>query len=108
MPNVPPQLAAAPFSGRLAHVRYAINEKLVTFRVLDDGAVLVNHDTGHYDTSNATGTFLWELLARGERTRAEPITALSHELEQDEFAVAGDVKHVLDELTRAQLLIVHR
>lgn len=89
-------------------MRYAINEQLVTFRVLDDGAVLVNHETGHYYTLNGTGTFLWELLAKSERTRAELITALAHEFEQDEAAVADDVTHVLDELAREQLLIVHR
>lgn len=89
-------------------MRYAINEKLVTFRVLDDGAVLVNHETGHYYTLNATGTFLWELLAQRELTRAELITALAQEFEQDESAVADDIRQHLDELTREQLLLVRR
>ena len=102
------ELATSSFFGKLTRVRYAINDKLVTYRVLDDGAVLVNHETGHYYTLNTTGTFLWEQLAHGERTRAELIAAMAQEFEQDESTVDNDVRQLLDELTREQLLVVRR
>jgi hypothetical protein len=37
--------------------RYAINEKEVAFRVLDDGAVIVHYDNGYYTRSTPPAPF---------------------------------------------------
>ncbi len=87
-------------------MRYAINEKEVTFRVLDDGAVIVNYESGYYYTLNATGTFLWELLSEGDRTREELVAELARVCELDEAAVAADVQQHLDDLRRENLVII--
>ena len=86
-------------------MRYAINEKEVTFRVLDDGAVLVHCETGYYDTLNATGTFLWELLDERDMTLEELTAALARAFEQDESSVVADIKRHLDELRREDLIV---
>ena len=85
---------------------YAINEKDVTFRVLDDGAVIVHCESGYYYTLNATGTLLWQLLTERERTHQELVVELARVCEQDEAAVAADVQQHLDDLLRENLVIV--
>ena len=87
-------------------MRYAINDKEVASRVLDDGAVIVNYESGYYYTLNATGTFLWELLSEREQTQEELVAELARVFEQDEAAVAADVQQHLDELQRENLVIV--
>ena len=87
-------------------MRYAINEKEVASRVLDDGAVIVHYESGYYYTLNATGTFLWELLSERERTQEELVAELARVSEQDEAAVAADVREHLDDLRRENLVIV--
>lgn len=86
-------------------MRYAINEKEVTFRVLDDGAVLVHVETGYYYTLNATGTFVWEMLAEREMTVAELADELARAFGQDGQAVAADVQHLLDHLRGENLIL---
>jgi PqqD family protein of HPr-rel-A system len=86
-------------------VRYSINRKQVTFRVLDEGAVVVNCQSGYYHTLNATGTFLWELLDERDMTLEELTAALAHAYEQDERSVVADVKQHLDELRREDLVV---
>ena len=100
------ELSARSALATVRRVRYAINEKEVTFRVLDDGAVIVHCETGYYYTLNATGTFLWELLSEGDRTREELVAELASAFEQDEAAVAVDVQQHLDDLQRENLVIV--
>jgi PqqD family protein of HPr-rel-A system len=87
-------------------MRYAINEKEVAFRVLDDGAVIVHYESGYYYTLNATGTFLWELLSERERTQEELVAELARVFEQDEAAVAADVQQHLDDLRRENLVVI--
>ena len=101
-----PELSTRRALDTVIRVRYAINEKEVTFRVLDDGAVIVHFETGYYYTLNATGTFLWELLSEGERTREELVAELARVFEQDEAAVAADVQRHLDDLQRENLVVV--
>jgi PqqD family protein of HPr-rel-A system len=86
-------------------VRYAINEKEVTFRVLDDGAVLVHCETGYYYTLNATGTFVWEMLVEREMTVAELADELARAFGQDPQGVAADVQHLLDHLRGENLIL---
>jgi PqqD family protein of HPr-rel-A system len=86
-------------------VRYSINKQQVTFRVLDEGAVVVNCETGYYYTLNATGTFLWELLDERDMTLEELTAALARAYEQDENSLVADVERHLDELRREDLVV---
>lgn len=86
-------------------MRYAINEKEVTFRVLDDGAVLVHCETGYYYTLNATGTFVWEMLVEREMTVIELADELARAFGQDPQGVAADVQHLLDHLRGENLIL---
>jgi PqqD family protein of HPr-rel-A system len=87
-------------------MRYAINEKEVAFRVLDDGAVIVHYESGYYYTLNATGTYLWELLSEGERSQEELVAELARAFDLDEAVVAADVQEHLDHLQRENLVVV--
>jgi PqqD family protein of HPr-rel-A system len=87
-------------------VRYAINEKEVASRVLDDGAVIVHYESGYYYTLNATGTLVWEMLSERERTQEELVAELARVFGQDEAAVAADIQQHLDDLRRENLVIV--
>lgn len=87
-------------------MRYAINRKLVTFRVLAEGAVIVNGASGAYYTLNSTGTFLWELLDKRDMSLKELSAELARAFDADEQAVAADVEEHLRELSREDLVVV--
>jgi PqqD family protein of HPr-rel-A system len=86
-------------------VRYAINRTQVDFRVLDDGAVIVHHESGHFYTLNATGTFLWERMSERSMTMEELTAELAREFGQDAATVVADVRQLLDELLREHLIV---
>lgn len=45
--------------------RYSINTQQVTWELTDDEAVIIHFETSAYYGLNASGTYLWSLLADG-------------------------------------------
>lgn len=44
--------------------KYTINKDKITYRIVDNEAVILNLDTGEYYSLDATGTFIWKLLEK--------------------------------------------
>ena len=83
---------------------YVANHARVTWRVVDDEAVIVHTETSEYFSLNQSGTWLWSLL-QTPRTLPDLTTALSARYERDASATAADVEAFVAHLERAGLLL---
>lgn len=83
-----------------AHV---VNRADVTWRVVDDEAVLVHAQTSEYFSLNESGTWLWGLL-EAPRTAADLTAALSARYRREGGETAADVEAFVARLEQAGLL----
>lgn len=78
-------------------------EKEVAARRIDDQVVLVNLQTNHIYSLNATGSRVWELLDVA-RSRDELVAALREEFEVDEGTLERETDELLASLEEAKLV----
>lgn len=82
--------------------RYVVPVRVVS-EVLEDGAVLLNLDSGVYFTLNTTGTRMWELL--GQHGTLESVRkALESEFDVDPGRLAEDLDGLVEQLVAKGLL----
>jgi hypothetical protein len=81
---------------------FVLNERAL-FRLIDDEAVILKLDSGHYLGLNAVATRIWSLLAEGH-VLPEIEAALAEEFEVDEVTATNDIASFLQELQDAGLL----
>jgi len=86
-------------------LKYTINEKKVAWRLLDNEAVIINTDTSFYYNLNGTGTYIWNILDKEKRTLEEIIQKTASYYGKDEKNIAKDVKSILKDLTKENLII---
>lgn len=86
--------------------RYAVNAENARWRVVDGEAVVINLTSTHYYSLNKTGTFIWGLLVDAERSLDDLVEAVAVRYARPNAAVSADVRSVLDELTRENLVVV--
>jgi hypothetical protein len=75
----------------------------VAARRLEDRVVLVNLQTNHIYSLNATGSRLWELLDVA-RSREELVAALRDEFQVDPQELARETEELLASLEEAKLV----
>ena len=75
----------------------------VAARRLEDEVVLVNLQTNHIYSLNATGSRVWELLDV-PRTRAEVVDALVAEFDVERATIERETDELLASLSDAQLI----
>lgn len=85
-------------------MRYTIDRNSASWRVVDGEAVIIHLVTTHYYGLNATGTFLWNLLAEKPHTAAELAAALAAHYGEPVEAVTADVDGILDGLVAEHLV----
>lgn len=85
-------------------IKYCINQKKVAWRLLDDEVVIVNTDTSFYYTLNGTGTYMWSILDKEKKTLQEIVKKIAAHYGKDENSIAGDVKKILKDLVRENLI----
>lgn len=68
-----------------------------------DGAAILDVELGLISTLNATGSFIWQGLRRGE-SKAAIAVSLATETGEDPATVARDVEVFIDDLKRRNLL----
>jgi hypothetical protein len=73
------------------------------WNVIDEEAVLLNLDSGHYYILNETGCRIWELLD-GKKTIADIAAHICQEYEVDENLAAKDTANILEELLKEKLV----
>jgi len=85
-------------------MRYSVNSKIATWRVLDGEAVIINNQTSYYYSLNRTGTFVWNLLVDNEMTTDEIVENASSRYMLDGDEIRGDITAILDNLYNEELL----
>lgn len=85
-------------------MRYTIDQNNASWRVVDGEAVIIHLVTTHYYGLNATGTFLWNLLAEKPHTAAELAAALAGHYGEPVETVTADVDEILAGLVAEQLV----
>ena len=83
---------------------YVLNRDKVTWRVVDDEAVIVHTDTSDYFSLNESGTWLWTLLEVA-RTPQDLSAALSARYRRAAAETTPDVDAFVAQLTSAGLLV---
>jgi hypothetical protein len=73
------------------------------WNVIDEEAVLLNLDSGHYYILNETGCRIWELLD-GESTVANIAGHIAEEFEVTEEVAVCDTARILEELLNEKLV----
>jgi hypothetical protein len=84
---------------------YSINHENTRWRVVDGEAVVIHLASTHYYGLNRTGTYLWNLLLEGERSLEELAAVVAARYAQPLEVVAIDIRGVLDDLVREDLLV---
>lgn len=82
---------------------YVVNRADVTWRVVDDEAVLVHAQTSEYFSLNESGTWLWGLL-EAPCTAADLTAALGARYRRGAGDTAADVEAFLSRLEQAGLV----
>ena len=85
-------------------MHYTIDRDNASWRVVDGEAVIIHLVTTHYYGLNATGTFVWNLLAEKPHTAGELAAALAAHYGEPVGTVASDVDEVLAGLVAEQLV----
>lgn len=81
------------------------NPQVVLTEMRDGTAVLLHLETRFYFTLNATGVFVWKLLASDRTWDHESLAqALTREFEVDLARASADLSALLDELRAQELL----
>jgi len=68
-----------------------------------DGAAILDVERGLISTLNATGSFIWQELRRGE-SKAAVVASLARDTGADRAVVERDVEAFIDDLKRKDLL----
>ena len=85
------------------------SQESVVFTDLDDGsAVLLHLDNKFYYSLNESGSFMWQLIEKGNGTLSAEklVTALCEQFDVSPEQGQSDVKEFLDDLTREGLVQV--
>lgn len=85
---------------------YSVDRQNARWRIVDREAVVINLTNTHYYSLNKTGTFIWSLLLEGDRSLDDIAGAVAARYGQALDAVLGDVRAVIDELKREDLVVM--
>lgn len=86
-------------------MRFSINRDHVVSETVAGETTLVNTETTYYYGLNATGTFIWDLLADHDATFQEILDAVSAEYELESGLIQSDIERLLEQLTQEQLIL---
>jgi len=82
---------------------YKINSEEITYRIIDNQAVILNLKTGNYYSLNETGTFIWGLLQN--RISVEDLAnRVVEEFEIDIKSALHDTKLLLKDLISEKMI----
>lgn len=82
---------------------YKINSEDITYRIIDNEAVILNLKTGNYYSLNETGAFIWRLLEDGIG-RDSLIDRVTEEFGIDKKSAIRDIKLLLKDLISEKII----
>ncbi|MBI4405526.1 MAG: PqqD family protein [Deltaproteobacteria bacterium] len=77
---------------------FALNKSEVSWRFLEDEAVLINLKTNFYYSLNTSGTLILRKLAEGQPTFEELVVSLRDHYVSDEMRIRRDIETFLGQL----------
>ena len=81
-----------------------VQTDMAKWRVIDDEAVLINIETGHYYSLNKTGTRAWLLLIDKGLSAEELTKKMASSYGATEDAIRNDIHKILKDLLNEGLL----
>lgn len=85
-------------------MKYRVNSDKVTWRILDDEAVIIHNDTSYYYSLNTTGTYVWNLLIDNWMDIDEIVTNVCSHYDQKGEQIIADIKDMMDNLYKEKLI----
>ncbi|MFA5146253.1 MAG: PqqD family protein [Candidatus Omnitrophota bacterium] len=83
--------------------KYRIDKDKVTYRVIDNEAVILNLDSGYYYSLNGVGTEIWKMMAVG-KTTDEILDYFEAEYRLSKSRLKGDLLELINDLEREGLI----
>jgi coenzyme PQQ synthesis protein D (PqqD) len=84
--------------------RYKVNEKLVTSKIIDGEAIIINLASGMYYSLDKTGALVWMLIGGGY-SLGESTDVLSGRFNVPIDRVREDLERLVDDLVRQNLVL---
>lgn len=85
--------------------KYIYNQEGASWKIVDDEVVIINFETTHYYSLNATGSYVWRLLEKEAIPLSQIITSVSKYFDVPEDVVQNDVTTLIDDLYKEKLIL---
>lgn len=85
--------------------KYIYNKEETSWKLVDDEVVIINFETTHYYSLNATGSYVWKLLEKEAFTISEIIKAVSNYFDVPAENVQNDIAKLIGELCEENLIL---
>lgn len=83
--------------------RYKIDKDNITYRIIDNEAVILNLDNGYYYSLNEVGTRIWQMIEK-EKKLIEILSSLNEEYQVDEKILKDDLISLVKDLEKEKLI----
>ena len=85
--------------------RYTINKDKLSYRIIDDEAVILDLDNGHYFSLNKVGIKIWEAINK-QKSLKEILKLLKEEYQLPEKRLKNDLLTLVKDLKKEELIKV--
>ncbi len=83
--------------------RYKIDKDNVTYRIIDNEAVILNLDNGYYYSLNSVGTQIWQAVDK-QKNLSEILGLLKEEYQLAEKQLENDLMELVRDLEKEKLI----
>ncbi|MBL7196907.1 MAG: PqqD family protein [Candidatus Omnitrophica bacterium] len=83
--------------------RYTIDKDKVTYRIIDNEAVILNLDNGYYYSLNEVGTRIWEAINK-QKSLDQVLSLLKEEYQLPERQLRSDLMGLVKDLEKEELI----
>ncbi|MBL7130820.1 MAG: PqqD family protein [Candidatus Omnitrophica bacterium] len=83
--------------------RYKINKDKITYRIIDNEAVILNLGNGYYYSLNEVGTEIWEAINK-QKSLDEVLSLLKEEYQLPEKQLRRDLTKLVKDLEKEELI----
>ncbi|MBL7196914.1 MAG: PqqD family protein [Candidatus Omnitrophica bacterium] len=83
--------------------RYTIDKDKVTYRIIDNEAVILNLDNGYYYSLNEVGTRIWEAIDK-QKSLDQVLSLLNEEYQLPERQLRSDLMGLVKDLEKEELI----
>lgn len=85
--------------------RYTIDKEKLSYRIIDNEAVILDLDNGYYFSLNKVGTKIWEAINKGKSLK-EILKLLKEEYQLPEKRLKDDLLTLVKDLKKEGLIAI--